>query len=415
MLWNKQVVNASSLPVVIVISALIMMLILSAFSLRMLDYQNHEAYMALKQRRLDIHSAAALYMCDSTIMGESDSARISLYGEDEDSISVKKQCWGLYEIVSVRHDTNDPDEKMYMMGRCLESSHRAALWVSDRNAPLSLAGSSSVLGLTYAPFNGIKYPEIEGCPFQGSRISPEVTKNSRRYLPELDTKSLTHLNSLKSLRKRRFDYSRLSEGRQYHSFKDSTIFTYCKNSDETEFHLKGKIVLYGDRLIISGKSEMQNIIIFARSVLIEEGFRGCAQIFCEDSIFIGRNVKLSYPSGLLVDASLSNTVCITVGENSQVSGYVGIINGDKNSRTQEPPCFKLHKHSLVRGLVYVDGTCELAGAIKGAAYIKDCSYRGKNSSYVGTLYNASIAREDSLAFPILLDGPYQRKIVKNMY
>ena len=35
--------------------------------------------------------------------------------------------------------------------------------------------------------------------------------------------------------------------------------------------------------------------------------------------------------------------------------------------------------------------------------------------YAGTLYDTRIEREDSLAFPIMLDGPYRRKIIKKVY
>ena len=63
----------------------------------------------------------------------------------------------------------------------------------------------------------------------------------------------------------------------------------------------------------------------------------------------------------------------------------------------------------------MDGLCDIAGSIKGAAYVRDCIYRDSRSTYVGTLYDVSIDREDSLAFPLLLDGPYRRKIIKNLY
>ena len=51
----------------------------------------------------------------------------------------------------------------------------------------------------------------------------------------------------------------------------------------------------------------------------------------------------------------------------------------------------------------------------GAAYIGDCFYRGKDSFYAGTLNDVTVERDDSLAFPLMLDGPYHRKIMKNLY
>ncbi len=412
---NKHSVDAFSLPAVIVISALVMMLILFAFSLKSLDYKNHDTYREMKQSRMDLHSAAALYMCDSTLLDSSDSVCISVYSEGEAPITIGKQRWGFYETVSIRHSKEDPFRKRYMMGQSTECSHRAALWLCDRNRALSLAGNSSIMGQVYVPLNGINYPELEGRKFQGVPVPSDMLLVSRRFLPELSEASLMSLDSLRGMRNLSIDYRNIPGTGKYRSFEEPTIYAHCHIPGEVELHLNGNIVLYGEKLVISGKSDMHDIIVFARSVTIEDGFRGSAQIFCEDSIRIGTGVRLEFPSGAFVDASGPDKPCITVDNGSQVNGYIGIINGDGFDYVLENPCFKLRKSSLVRGLLYADGSCDIAGSIKGAAYIKDCFYRDRYSIYAGTLYDVTVEREDSLAFPLMLDGPYRRKIIKNLY
>jgi hypothetical protein len=125
-------------------------------------------------------------------------------------------------------------------------------------------------------------------------------------------------------------------------------------------------------------------------------------------------VELQYPSGLFVDSSGPNAPCITIGEGSTVNGYVGIHWGEKYHYVLENPCFWLWKNAQIRGLAYIDGASYIQGSIQGAAYIKDCIYRYGNSTYAETLCDVSIEREDSLAFPIMLDGPYRRKIIKTV-
>lgn len=412
---NKHTVDAFSLPAVIVISALVMMLILFAFSLEALDFHNHGLYRDLKQTRLDLHSATALYLCDSTLMGGADSVCISLYDEGEAPIVIGKQRWGLYEVVSIRHTKDDPFGKRYMMGRNVESPYCAAFWLCDRNRALSLAGRTSISGQVYVPYNGIKYLEIEGREFQGTPMSSGMLRASRRYLPELSQDTWMYLDSLKGMRDQSVDYRNIPGAGQYRSFEEPTIYAHCLTPSRVELHLNGNIVLFGDRLVLSGKSDIHDIMVFARSVIIEDGFRGSAQIFCEDTVRIGSDVKLEYPSGAIVDALEFDAPYIIVEGGSQISGYLGLINGEKEYYVQEKPCFKLSRSALVRGLVYMDGTCDIAGAIKGAAYVRDCFYRDSRSTYVGTLNDASIEREDSLAFPLLLDGPFRRKIIKNLY
>ena len=412
---NKHNVDAFSLPAVTVISSLVMMLILFAFSLKTLDFHNHDLYRDLKQVRMDLHSATALYLCDSTIMENNDSVIVSLYGEGEAPIVIGRQRWGLYEAVSIRHSKDDPSRKLYLMGRSIECRHRAALWLCDRNRALSLAGNTSISGPVYVPLNGINYTEISGRRFQGEQIASDMHKVSRRDLPELSQELYVYLDSLRGMESLSIDYRNIPGAGSYRSFEEPTIYAHCQIPGGVELHLNGNIVLFGDRLVLSGKSDIHDILVLARSVIIEDGFRGRAQIFCEDSVRIGPNVRLEYPSGAFVDASGPNAPCITVGEGSQVGGYLGVINGERDRYVLENPCFRLGRNALVRGLVYMDGSCDMAGAVKGAAYIKDCFYRDDRSVYSGTLYDVSVEREDSLAFPMLIDGPYRRKIIKNLY
>ena len=412
---NRHTVDAFSLPAVVVISALVMMLIVFAFSLKTLDFHNHGLYSDLKQARLDLHSATALYMCDSTVMGGADSVYVSLYDEGEDAVVIGKQRWGMYESVFIRHTKEDPFAKRYMMGRNAESPYRAAFWLCDRNRALSLGGSTSISGPVYVPYNGVNYSEIGDRKFQGMPISSDRLKRANRYLPELSVESEIYLDSLKGMSDQSIDYRSVPGSGQYRSFEEPTIYAHCHTPSRVELHLNGNIILFGDRLVISGKSDVHDIMVFARSVIIEDGFHGSAQIFCEDTVRIGANVRLEYPSGAVVDALGFDFPYIAVEEGSQVNGYLGIINGEKDYYVQEKPCFKLRSNSLVRGLVYMDGLCDIAGSIKGAAYVRDCFYRDSRSTYVGTLYDVSIDREDSLAFPLLLDGPYRRKIIKNLY
>lgn len=381
--------DAFSLPAVVVISALVMLLMLFAFSLRTLDFQNHDAYRDRKQERLDIRSAASLYMCDSTLLDGKDSVCVSLYGDGEEPVLIKCRPWGLYEVVSFRRSEDDPFARTYLMGRAAESSFRAAFWISNGNVPLSLAGSATIKGPVYSPQKGDKWS-----------------------VPRIPRALWKQLDSLKHLYDASMEYCGATG--EYVSFDSTTVLVRCNERKKTIHRLNGNIILYGGRLVISGESDIHDILIVARSVVIESGFRGSAQIICADSILVKPGVQLAYPSGLFVDSSGQNAPCVTIGESSSVAGYVGIHWGEKYHYVLENPCFRLRKNAHVQGLVYIDGSCELEGSIKGAAYIKDCFYREGRVFYAERLCDVTIERNDSLAFPILMDGPYRRKIAKTL-
>ncbi|MBP5741474.1 MAG: hypothetical protein J6W59_06960, partial [Bacteroidales bacterium] len=170
---SKLHIEAFSLPTVIIISVLILLLILFAFSMKAVDLQNYTAFHIQKQSRMDLNSATALYMCDSAIMKGADSISIQLYDDGEAPISLERRQWGLYEMIAIGHSKEDPFRRRYMMGRKSECDNEAALWLCDRNRALSLAGRASISGLVYIPLNGINFIEIAGEKYSGDQIDNE--------------------------------------------------------------------------------------------------------------------------------------------------------------------------------------------------------------------------------------------------
>lgn len=402
--------DAFSLPAVVVISVLVMLLILFAFELRTLDFRYHDHYRDLKQARLDLRSAAALYMCDSTLLSGADTATVLLYEDGEDPVHIKRQRWGLYEVISIGRSSEDPFRRTYLMGRASESAIRPALWLSNRNIPLTLAGSTSIKGPVYAPQVGVKYLDLPGMKFSGRTIEADNLRPSGRYLPRLSWEAWNYLDTLKAQKERNRDYG--SVQRKRISFDGPTLYVRCDSHKETTIQLSGNAVLYGDRIVLSKDSDIGDILVVARTVVIKSGFRGSAQIFCADSVRIEPNVKLDYPSGLFVDSSGQNAPGVIIEENSVINGYVGIHWGEKYHYVLGNPCLILWANTRVHGLVYVDGSSYIQGSIKGTAYLKDCfSYAGRDM-YVETLRDITIERDDSLAYPILMEGPYRRKIIK---
>lgn len=194
--------------------------------------------------------------------------------------------------------------------------------------------------------------------------------------------------------------------------KKQTSFVYARDGDKI-FHLGGNRILYADRLILGAESEVNGILAFARSAVIADGFRGSLQLFCTDSVTVGRNVRLESPSGVLVSGADHPFVSLAGG--SRVCGYVAVLNDGKIDQRLEHPCFRQRSGSMIDGLLYVDGSCELEGAVNGAAYIGDCFYEKDGYKYPGVLNNVSVHRSDSVSYPILLTGPYRRREIKKVF
>ncbi len=406
---NIQYLRGFSLPTVLVISVLMALLILLAFSLVDLDRQYYASYHRKKQSVLNLHSASALYCVDSLLAGESDSISVSLFGDVESEVGIKVHSWGLYEIMTASVKTL-PFSRLVIYGRSSENSTKAALWVGDRKRALSIAGRTRIDGDVFASLNGINYTDLAGVPFSGEHIPAERLFVSTSALPSVDSSALERLDSLRGLRGKAWYHLNDAEG--YSSFQEQISFVYARDGDKT-FHLGGNRILYADKLTLGADSEVNGILVFARSAVIEEGFRGSLQLFCTDTVTVGRNVKLECPSGVLVSGADHPFVSLAGG--SRVCGYVAVLNDGKVDSRLEYPCLRQKTGSVVDGLLYVDGSCELEGGVNGAAYIGDCFYDKDGYKYPGVLNDVSIRRSDEVPFPVLLTGPYQRREIKKVF
>lgn len=406
---NIQYLRGFSLPTVLVISVLMALLILFAFSLVDLDRLYYANYHKRKQSVLDLHSASALYCVDSLLASGADSIGVCLFDDDKSEVGIKVCTWGLYEVMTASVKTL-PFSRSMIYGRSSESSTKAALWVSDRKRALSIAGRTSIDGPVFASLNGINYTDLSGVPFSGEHIPAEMSFVSSSGLPSVDSLVLDHLDSLRSLAGRAWYHLNDVEG--YRSFQEQTSLVYARDGDKI-FHLGGNRILYADRLTLGADSEMNGILVFARSAVIAEGFRGSLQLFCTDTVTVGGNVRLESPSGVLVYGADHPFVSLAGG--SRVCGYVAVLNEGKADPRLEHPCLRQKAGSVIDGLLYVDGACELEGAVNGAAYIGDCFYEKDGYKYPGVLNNVSIRRSDAVPFPILLTGPYRRREIKKVF
>lgn len=353
-----------ALPAVLVVSVLILLLVLFAYSAVTLNMHRYSLYHDKKQQREDLKSALVLYCADSALCVAGDSAEVKLFAGHDD-ISVSVEPFGLYEKVTLSNSY--PDKYRTIVGKKYECDAKAAFWLCDRNRVLSLAGDARIGGLVYMPLNGINYTEVNARYYTGELISESLLRTSSAELPAAD------------------------------SFRFEYAGKLCRQNNEEV------ILQYG----------VQDSVICGRVVKISTGFRGSLQVFASDSVIVGGGASLEYPSGIYVDSGDKRPYVI-LEKGAEVKGYVIVTSRNSDSQLRYPS-YVQKKGAKLEGLLYVDGSCNLEGDIRGAAYVKDCYYYSDRNVYAGTLYDTKIVRSDSLAFPIFLKGPYERKKIKKVH
>ena len=110
-----------ALPAVLLVSVLILLLILFAYSAVTMNMYRYDLYHEKKQLREDLKSALVLYCADSTLCEVNDCSEVDLFvGHDKVKVSVER-C-GLYERVRLSNDY--PDEYQVLVGRRYENDEK---------------------------------------------------------------------------------------------------------------------------------------------------------------------------------------------------------------------------------------------------------------------------------------------------
>jgi hypothetical protein len=338
-----------------------------------------------------------------------------LYEDDSSSVvcfTIKP--WGLYENVSV----SSADGKFHstrILGKKQDCKQEAALWVCSRDMALSLAGNTRIEGPVFAPVNGVNYIQLGNTPFSGKTIANYDIHLSGRELPPADSIYLKELNALYKNEKSMAQPVPLNKKQTYYSFiKETSYFALPQKTEDLV--LQGNAILYGDEVTISSRSIINDVILVARKVIVEDGFTGSMQIMASDTVILKKNVHLLYPSGIYLNGNNGKTF-LNIGPQSRLDGYA-LINGnvDKGNTLLISPNYHQEPDAVFCGLLYVNGTADMNGIISGAAYIKECYYLPVNGIYVGTLYNVRIERGKQIVYPFFFKtSTFQRKEIKSVY
>lgn len=334
-----------------------------------------------------------LLSSDPSISIDNEST-LDLYGQNVDSVTLKRLSWGLFEVVSSRSFRKNKEAiKVALIGERYEDE--TALYLADRNKPLSLAGKTEIKGKCYIPEKGVKRAYIEGTTYLGDKLLYGSSQKSEKTLPALSDEiklamrkrigdAVLNLDSMVAFE--------ITEDSITQSFTEKTKLAYSSSIIVMDNkHCSGNVVIKSSKGIVVGAgSTLENTLLYAPFIMIEDGFTGALQAFASDSILIGKNVDLEYPSsfGLLQSGSGEKKSFVKVDEGSVIDG--GIICFQENYNYRNPIRIQLEQSSVVQGLVYVNGLVELKGSIFGSLYCNRFSLKTPSTVYENHLLNAVI-------------------------
>ncbi|NHA02493.1 hypothetical protein G7092_01730 [Mucilaginibacter sp. HC2] len=389
--------KASALYIVIII-ALVIGVLCSALIAAAYFYQSsYQAKFRSDRLQNNINSGINILLT-STDSSYRIERHISLFAEENsDSVSLQRSAWGIFDIGVVKaFAQNDTIYKVFSIANAIDSSKWAALYLIDEDRPLSLSGKTAISGDVYIPKAGIKTAYVDNQSYTGDK---ELVKgkqhNSEKKLPPLVS---TRLQTLRRFGKPLPVHNNMLLKKQSidRSFRQSsTIISLGKQVTSLQnINLTGNIVINSDTtLTIDSSAHLHHVIIFARAIVVKEGFHGNGQFYAKDSIGVERNCKFTYPSclGILRDttAIVGFPEKISLGENTQFTGVIFTYEKAKNTL---PPDIILGKNTIVAGQIYAQGTLSLkAGtSIAGNVMTSRFLYKSEITTYENYLINITI-------------------------
>lgn len=413
----------------LVYTVFLLLIILGALGILIIAVQLQRHYLLFIQKKEMLtnycNDGIRVLLGSDDLIREGDSLQISLYGTENDMVILTRKRWGLFDLIQSRSGSGKwIVSKTAFAGSWYKTSKKPALYLTDRGYPLSLAGTTKVIGNCFLPAQGVRCGTIDGQYYSKDTLVYGKIFKAQLELPVLRDSLLQNL-SIESFKKD--IYNKLVSSN--HTTENCNSFTvsfshptrYIYNYSTLTLSgtsLSGNIVVISDRKIfVDSTAILTDVILVAPVVIINHGFSGSVQVFASDSILLGKNVKLQYPSSLFCskynsDKSEGLSSFIGIESNCIIHGCI-FNNSGTNSRTKASVC--IGSNSVVTGIVYCKGLTELNGDISGTLLTDGFLVISPTSTYENYLYNAIISSEslpNPFVAPDLFNKFQPRKIMK---
>lgn len=397
---------AAALAAVLVGCTLMLLIMCCVISLWDSNLSIKTMFLNHTQMGIHIESGYVLYGMDAALPERllKDSS-IQLF-EDVSSSRLKmgRKNWGLYEVVTVKSDRGRC-RSVRLLGKSPAGASAELLYVADRGQCLSVAGRVEINGSMAVPGGALRYTQIRGDFFCGRKPDSGEIGGSLDSL-------FVPLRGGNTENEIAGDMERLGATPEIfrRSFSDPPVCLDTGSRLEG-VDIRGQVVLCNpDSVVISRDCRLENVIVVAPVVRIDDGFRGSVQVFASDSVSLGKGVVLKSGSGVCVKSDHPYR-CIRIGEQCELNGYV-IVGKGAVPRDPVRPNYSQAPTAVVNGLVYVDGIADVHGTVNGCLLAGACYYFTPEGYYADMLYDLIINDLQKGGYPVFLDGPYERQVLK---
>ena len=328
---------------------------------------------------------------------------INFSDNENSNITLIKKHWGIFDVVIVKSKVkNEFFQKVGLLG--LQNPKRDALYLKDNNNALVLVGKTKISGNVSLPKQGVKSGNISGESYYGNQLIYGNRKSSTNVFPNIQNieylKDLYTNNNTDDV-----DNFEIEYGLKLHqSFTEKTLVYEDLNTIILEnTSLSGNIIISSKTaIIVKSSAILEDIILIAPKIRIEENTKGTFQALAKKTIDIASNCTLNYPTALILledeninpqqnfnqNKTLNEEIPIHVSKNSEIRGMVVYYSKDKTSNYKTQ--MQIDEKSMIKGEVYCSKNLELQGTIFGTVYTNNFIVKKSGRIYINHLYNGVI-------------------------
>lgn len=320
---------------------------------------------------------------------------VDLFGEGGDSVQIVRKPWGVFDV-AVLTATKGPfrDTAVALLGSTFGPVNRAALYLTDERVPLSINEDAQVQGGAWLPqAEGIRPANL---PLVGSRRTGAAVMGpvhiSQSTLPIASDSTLGRLKEYANLHLASLlpagSSPQAELARARNSFQGLPAVWYHNGPFTVQGTLDGQVVIASSqRLIVSASSQLDNVLLLAPTILVEAGFRGRVQLIARDTVAVGDNCSLDYPSAVCAYGA-SKTTLVSVGAGSRIQGAVIAAAAEPGLGCR----VLLTPATIIEGQIFSAGVVENCGTVHGTVMCRRLVYKGVGSFYENYLVNSILSR-----------------------
>lgn len=263
-----------------------------------------------------------------------------------------------------------------------------ALYLANFTQPLSVSGNVTIKGDVFLPTERIKESYINNKPniisIQGKKSISEI------QLPTLSEKCKSIFETRNSTKVSLNEFEKKKDSIYVNSFFNETIeFQLVQTTLENKIIKGNFIISSNDSIFIRKNNVLEDVIIIAPKVAIEEGFKGTIQVFAEESITLGKRVTLNYPSVIaLYNNKEEKETFILIDEEVKIAGLVMLFGN--NLMQLDKNTLEIKEKGKVIGNIYCSGILTLKSDVYGSIYTSKLNHKTPSSSYFNTIADITI-------------------------